>query len=103
MPATRPRPRVGDRSWFVEWTSEIPVDENGDRDIDAAVSHQRRFPTEADAAAFAAEIYPRDAFGAVAYWESEFVAYDPDDAARYPHAGFWECLADAKHYEGPDE
>jgi hypothetical protein len=106
-PSKRYRPRVGDSRWFVEWNEEIVLDESGDIDRDATEAKEktRSFKTREEAEAFAAEVWPKthNAFGIVVYYPAEFVAYDEDDAARYPHVGYWEGTADTEVYEGPAE
>ena len=96
------RPRVGDRCYEVEWCSEIPRDENGDSDMDAAKMHVARFSTHDEALAFAKEVYPRDAFGSVCITPMQFSPYDDDDATIYPTAGFWDATGDSEHYDGTD-
>jgi hypothetical protein len=89
---TKTRPTVGDTAWFVEWCYELAFDQGGDVDRDNCKEHRRRFATKEEAAAFAREIWPTttDKLGIVTYWQADFVAYDEEDAARYPHVGYWE-------------
>jgi hypothetical protein len=98
------RPRVGDERWFVEWCVKLgKADENdpdSEWDRDSDVYRSRAVATKEEAEKLAREVYPMDQYGAVAYWPAEFVAYDEDHAADYPHVGFWEDTGDAEHYEG---
>lgn len=104
MSKTLPQPRVGDRRWFVTWTTDVPLldpeDPSIGHDYDRAKEHEAEFATKEEADAHAREVYPLDWFGAVKVYEAEFTAYDEDDAVRYPHAGYWEQTGDGEHYEG---
>lgn len=102
MAVTKDRPTVGDRMFEVEWCSHLPRNEFGDCDIDAATMICRNFRSLAAAQRYARKVYPLDAFGSVAITEHEFVPYDPADARRYPHAGFWDAVGHSEHYEGPE-
>jgi len=93
---------VGDVAWEVEWCSEIPKTEFGDDDIDGAVRHKRYFRTRDAAMKYAAYVFPEDKVGSVMVTKMEFKAYNEDDSLRYPTVGFWEEIADAEHYEGPE-
>ena len=93
------RPRVGDELWEVEWCEGIPLDENGDGDIDRADMHCVMVETEEEAMRIAKEKLPIDAFGSVAVTPMRFEPYDEDDAVRYPHAGFWEAIGDTIHVD----
>jgi hypothetical protein len=97
--------KIGDTAWLVEWCAELAFDEAGDVDRDRCRMVCRRVPTQDAAERLARSVWPQAAktFGAVNYWPVEFVAYDPDDADRYPHAGFWEATAGGEWYEGPEE
>lgn len=90
----KPRPVVGDRSWSVDWCAGIPTDENGDSDHDRADDRCDRYRTLEAAQKRAAEVLPLDAFGCVSINECVFTAYDEDDAAEYPHAGFWDAVGE---------
>jgi hypothetical protein len=68
-------------------------------DPDRDVTRVRRVATRKEAERFARTVYPEDQYGAVRYWPATFVAYDEGDAARYPHAGFWEATGDVETYE----
>ena len=98
----RPRPKVGDDAWFVEWCVKLGWTD-GERNRDEDVYRTRRADTRAQAESIARDIFALDAYGSVAYWPAIFVAYDEDDVDRYSHAGFWEPSAEAIHYEGPDD
>lgn len=82
--------KVGDIAWSVDWTANIPVNEFGESDMDAADERCERFTTEVEAIARANEVVSLDAYGFVPVTKCEFVPYDEDDAERFPHAGFWE-------------
>lgn len=84
------RPKIGDSCWFVEWCVNLPRDEQGDCDIDAAEYESEQVATEADALAIAKRVFPIDQFGSVRYYPSVFTKYGWDDG-------------DAKHCEGPDD
>lgn len=88
------RPVVGDRSWSVDWCAGIPVDDNGDSDMDRADDRCDRFRTLEAAQKRAAEVLPLDVFGSVQIHECVFTAYDEADAAEFPHVGFWEIVGD---------
>lgn len=92
--------RVGDVAWEVDWCSEIPVNEFGDGDHDGAVRHVRRFKSRDAAMKYAAEVYPKDAYGSVIVTQQRFEPYDERDAKRYPWVGFWDCVGDSEYYEG---
>ncbi len=93
------RPRVGDRMFAVEWCDGVPTDENGDAVMDAADDRVKRFATIEDAREFAMRILLKYFFGSVSITPVEFVAYDEDDALRFPHAGFWEAAGETEHIE----
>lgn len=105
--ATKPkqsRPRVGDETWVVEWCIEQGmVDEEHPEygcDPDKNVMRTRRAADRESAESIAREVYPLDAQGSVAYWPTRFVPYDEDDAALYPHVGYWDAIGDTEYYEG---
>jgi hypothetical protein len=87
MRKTQARPKIGDTRWFVEWCVNLPIDEFGDSDVDAAEYDSDDFATETQALAKARRVFPLDAFGSVRYWPATFTRYGWDDG-------------DAKHYEG---
>lgn len=103
--ATKTKPRVGDSRWTVEWCHELAFDEGGDVNHDKCKMAYRHVDTENEAAAIAREVWPQtnNAFGVVEYYPAEFVAYDDEDAGRYPHVGFWEITAEPQFYAGPDD
>lgn len=97
--------RTNPKRWFVEWCSELAFYEDGSADRDSCKMRTRGFATREEAEKFAKEVWPQthNTFGIVTYWEAEFTAYDEDDAARYPHAGFWEAIGEHEEvYEGDD-
>lgn len=97
------RPRVGDECWLVEWCSELAFyDDSEDVDRDNCKMKVRRAACKEDAERIAREVYPATTttFGGVEYYPARFVPYDEDDAALYPHAGYWEETADSEYYEG---
>jgi hypothetical protein len=94
----RKRPSVGDRAFAVDWCAAIPLDENGDADMDRADDRCEHFATEEAAARRVAEVLPLDAFGVVQVTPVEFVPYD-DDAERFPHAGFWQATGETVNHE----
>ena len=102
--ATKQKPRVGDTCWFVRWcikrgmVDEEHPEYGGDPDKD--VDRSARCETREEAERKAREVYPLDQYGCVAYWPAEFVAYDEDDAVRYPHVGFWDATADPEVFDG---
>ena len=106
MVAQKPKPRVGDTCWYVEWCVKIGLLDESDPsqgcDPDLDVNRTRRVGTRAEALAVAREKWPvaEKTSGFVTYWPAEFVAYDDDDAVAYPHAGFWEATADAEYFDG---
>lgn len=108
---TKPRPRVGDEAWFVEWTYELAWEDDDDSseyrtvDRDNCKTHCRRVATREEAERLARQVWPetRETFGVVEYWSAQFTAYDERDAAMYPHAGFWESTGEGGVYEGEDE
>lgn len=102
MMTAKRRPLVGDECWFVEWCYELAFNECGDVERDLCKMRTRRAETKEEAERIAREVYPQtlNTFGVVDYWPSQFVAYDEADAARYPHAGFWEATAEAESYDG---
>jgi hypothetical protein len=96
--------RVGDETWFIEWCPKLVFDENGDCDHDRCVDNVRKAATKEEAERIAREVYPEttNAFGVVSYYPARFVPYDEDDAAEYPHAGFWDAIGETEHYEGDE-
>jgi hypothetical protein len=96
----RRRPRVGDECWEVEWCAGVPLDENGDADLDRADYRVCRFADRDAALAFAREIFPKDHFGAVRITPERFEPYDELEAVAYPHAGYWQAIGDSEFYEG---
>lgn len=106
--ATKARPKVGDHRWFVEWCSKLAFYEEcpGEVDRDRCEMSRRSFPTREAAWAFAKEVWPAttQTFGIVEVWEAEFTPYDEDDAARYPHVGYWDAVDEyGEVYEGPEK
>lgn len=97
------RPRVGDECWVVRWCVNIPVDEYGESDLDAAEYREAAYKTPAAAWKRAIREYPNDAFGAVVVTPMTFVAYDERDARLMPHVGYWEPSGDAECYHGEPE
>ena len=99
MPTTQRQPRVGDRAWHVDWCAGIPLDpETGDGDLDNADYRTETFWLEPDANERARKVLPLDAFGSVSVTAVEFLAYDDDDAACYPHVGFWEPIGEPEDF-----
>lgn len=105
------RPRVGDRRWIVEWTYELAWVDGDDSseyreiDRDNCKERCRMVLTREDAERVAREVWPQthNAFGVVQYGEAEFVAYDENDAAMYPHVGYWEAINEyGEVYEGDE-
>lgn len=95
MPTTRKdAPRVGDRLWRVEWCDRLAFDDAGDIDRDRCRIRQRTFTSRDEARDFAVLMWPEthDKLGLVEVDEIEFTAYDEEDAIRYPHIGYWECV-----------
>jgi hypothetical protein len=96
QPGTRPRARVGDKAWKVDWVKKLGLvdDEHPeygcdpDRNVVATRAVHEVLPLAAAVG------------GPVAIWPVEFVPYDEADAATNPHAGFWEDQADAEYFEG---
>ncbi len=76
----------------VEWTSEVPLDEYGDRDIDRAVNKYRRFPSKSLAMAFARKI-SGDSFWGCAYLralrEVSRAEIEPDEDGCCDVETFW--------------
>lgn len=95
------RPVVGDRRWRVEWVYELGMFE-GEHEPDLNKSHFAVATTKEEATSIAKEKFPLDQYGAVSYWEEEFVAYDDDDAIPYPHVGYWDAVSEVFHYEGEE-
>jgi len=84
-----PKPRIGDRAFAVDWCASIPLDENGDGDLDRADDRCEIFATKDAAMRRAAAVLPIDAFGVVQITPVVFAPYDEADARRFPHVGFW--------------
>jgi hypothetical protein len=106
MTTATKRPKIGDECWFVEWcikkgmVDDAHPEYGGDYDLD--VNHTRRVATREEAEQVAREVYPIDQYGAVSYWPARFKPYDEDDAAFYPHVGYWIETGDTEYYEGDD-
>jgi hypothetical protein len=104
------RPRVGDECWFVEWTYELfwidgdDTSEYREIDRDRCKDRTRQVASKEDAERVAKEVWPEthDTFGVVEYWPARFIPYAEEDAADYPHAGFWETIGEVEVYEGPE-
>ena len=90
------KPQVGDRKWAVDWTASIPKDEYGDSDLDNADERCERYASRELAIARAKAVLPLDAFGCVTVTAVEFVPYDEDLAANFPHAGYWEAASQSE-------
>lgn len=99
---TKPRARVGDIRWQVEWCSALVFDECGDVDRDACKMSRKTFATRDEARAFAESVYPQatETFGVVEVDEIEFVAYDDDDADTMPHVGYWQHIGETEYFSG---
>ncbi len=100
MTAQKKRPRVGETKWEVEWCSKLAFYEDStDTDMDRCTMSFRYFATEAEAVAFAAKTWPETVktFGVVEICEVRFTAYDDDDAAEFPHVGFWEHIGTVQY------
>lgn len=98
---SKARPRVGDIAWFAEWCHEMAFDACGDADFDRHKMTRRRFDSEQDALMYAASVASKAAktLGQVEVWQARFVAYDDDDALRFPHAGFWDVCSESQWIE----
>jgi hypothetical protein len=96
------KPKVGDEAWFVEWVSELAFDECNDLDRDNCKRKTGKAATRDEAEKIAKDAWPEaeTLLGYVEYWPSEFFPYDEEDAARYPHAGYWNATGDVEVYEG---
>ena len=81
----------------VDWVEDMPLDELGDADLDAAVHRQRYFTTIDAARRFAKEVYPSDWFGAVAITECHFELYEPGLPGKYLVYD-----TDPEYYEGEE-
>lgn len=102
---TQKRPRIGDECWFVEWCLELAFyddDPTGDVDRDRCKMIERRVATREDAEQLAREVYPvvTQTYGVVEYWPARFVPYSENDAADYPHVGYWDAIGNSEFYEG---
>jgi hypothetical protein len=93
------RPGLGDRAYEVEWAYEIPIDEFGDRDRDAAKYKRRIVSTLEQARAIARRVWPEThaAFGIVEITPVEFT--DPYGDSIYKTFR-WEPVGDSEFYEG---
>lgn len=105
MTKQRPRPRVGDAAWLVEWCCKLAFyddDPSGDVDRDNCTMANRLVSSREKAIQLAREVWPLTTrtFGIVEYWPVTFVPYDEDDAECYPHVGFWEATDEGEVYEG---
>lgn len=101
MVAERRKPVIGDECWEVRWCHASWLDEDGitgDPDRDSYTV--KDFKTHAAAMAYAKKVYPKCCHGVVNITPMQFVPYDEADAARYPHAGYWEATGDTEFYEG---
>jgi hypothetical protein len=105
---TKQKSRVGDECWFVEWVYELvwvdgdDTSEYREIDRDNCKTRSRKVSTKEEAERLAREVWPQthDAFGVVQYWPAQFVAYDEEDAGRYPHVGYWEATDEGECFEG---
>lgn len=98
--AAKKRPRIGDEAWEVEWVSKLAFYE-GTQDVwhDRCEYSFRHFPNRGLAMAFAKKVWPdaKKTFGVVEITPIRFVPYDDDDAAMYPHVGYWEHSGDTEY------
>lgn len=101
---TKTKPRVGDVAWFAEWCHEMAFDEYGDADYDRHKMTRKRFESKEDAVAYASSVADKAAktLGSVEVWQSEFLAYDEDDAGRFPHAGYWNVCSESTWIEADE-
>jgi hypothetical protein len=90
-------PRIGDKQFAVNWTTDVPDDGFGGHDFDAGISNTKSFKTLAEAKRFAKKIFPKDFFGEVMIDEDVFEPYDEYDLR--PNVGFWETLKTI-YYDG---
>ena len=67
----------------VEWCTELPTDENGDRDIDNATMCVKHFTTLDAARAWAKRVAPVDEFGSVRITPFVRVPYEPGFPGTY--------------------
>ena len=81
----------------VEWTTEVPVDECGDADLDNGVTQQKYFRDEDAAKRFAVKVFPSDYFGAVRITECHAEPYEPGRPGTY-----LEYDGEPQYYEGDE-
>lgn len=55
--------KIGDTAWEIEWTTDVPNDENGDAVIDGGTTHQQIVRTRDEAVARLRELETVDFFG----------------------------------------
>lgn len=58
-------PHPGQKAYEVQWCTHLPLDENGDGDLDRAVYQRRIVPTRGLARHWARKMLKVDAFGSV--------------------------------------
>ncbi len=94
------KPKLGDSGWEVEWCYELPLDELGDADIDAAKYKRRFFKSIELARIYASVILPQDNFGSLLI--TPFTVELAED--EYPNAGTRiEYTGDSECYDGETE
>ena len=89
----------GDRMWAVEWTESVPLDENGDADIDNAVEKRVLCATKEQAVERAIKESHADCHQ-VSVSQVEYEAYDETINPRY---GYWIHCDDGEYYEGGEK
>lgn len=93
--------QLGDRAVEVEWCVDLPIDEYGDIDRDAAKYRRRTVATIGEALAMAKQVLPDErGFGVVTVTEVEWI--DPyGDGIRGTFC--WEYVGDSRHYSGGED
>jgi hypothetical protein len=84
-------PKIGDRGYEVEWIIDLPQDEHGDTDFDAATYRDCILKTHEAALAHAKKVFPTAVSGYVVITPVEF-----SDIYEWEHHG------PVEYYEGED-
>lgn len=101
-PATmKPKAKLGDEAWEVEWCDNLPLNGAGEGLLDKAHYVRRYAGTLREAMQAAKKVYPQDQFGAVRITLVRWIDphADTEDAGRSSQFR-WEPIADPIEYSG---
>lgn len=100
MTAKKSTWKEGESGWEVEWCKHLPRDEDGDHDRDNAKYVTRDFRDKDAAYAYAKDVFPKDAFGAVQVTPFVLERLSEDAPFCIPWNCHKEYTADTDYFEG---